>query len=690
MSTQENAAARHQELCRLIHHHNYLYHVLDCPEIGDADYDRLFRELQDLEKRFPELATPDSPTRRVGAPPLARFAPAPHAIPMLSLDNAFTEGDLRDFDARVRRALKVTEAIDYFCELKLDGLAVSLRYEDRRLTLGATRGDGSTGETITDNLRTVRAIPLLLHDDAPDLLEARGEVYMNLKEFRALNAQREEDGEPVFANPRNAAAGSLRQLDSAITARRPLTMACYGMGAGAQGRFQRHSQMLETLRAWGFKVNLEYCRKACGVEEVVAFYREVQEKRDQFPFEIDGVVIKVDRLDWQETLGATTHAPRWAIAWKFPPRRAQTRIRAVRLQVGRTGAITPVAELEPVRLSGVTVSNASLHNWDEIARKDIRTGDQVIVERAGDVIPYVVAALPELRSGAETPIPLPVNCPVCGSPAVRLKDEVVPRCQGMDCPARLREALRHFVARDAMDIEGLGGRTIDQLLGQKLVASVADLYTLQRGTLLQLERMGETLADKLLNAIEASKKRPLPKVLNALGIRHVGTHLARVLAEHYRSLEALAEAGSDELQAIHEVGPEVAESVTTFFQAPHNRELMERLKQLNVLPDPKSGETGSAFSGKTFVFTGTLTRMTRPEAEELVRAHGGRAAGTVSKKTSYVVAGSDAGSKLDKARALGLAVLDEAQFMTMLEQAQKQDGMDEAPTDQRTLPALPF
>jgi DNA ligase (NAD+) len=659
-------AQRYQELCRLLHHHSRLYYVLDQPEISDAEYDGLFQELLRIEKEFPELIAPDSPSLRVGAPPLEEFETVRHSQPLLSLDNAFTPGDIRDFDARVKRALGSAEPVGYFCELKMDGLAVELVYRNRKLEVGATRGDGVQGEKITENLRTIRQIPLTL-EGAPDLVEVRGEVYMDLADFRRLNEERENNGEPFFANPRNAAAGSLRQLDSTVTAHRRLKMFCYGVGACSAPDFSTQAEMLQRFRQWGLTVNLEHNRIAHGVEEVTAFYEEILARREELPFEIDGVVVKVDRLDLQNQLGATTRAPRWAIAWKFPPRQAETRIEEVRLQVGRTGAITPVAKLTPVKVSGVTVSSASLHNWDEIARLDIRTGDHVIVERAGDVIPYVVRSLPEQRTGEEEEIPFPVTCPVCGSPVARLEGEVIPRCQGLDCPARLREALKHFVSRTAMEIDGLGERYIDQLLRLGLVKSVADLYTLDRKKLSLFERMGDKLADKLLDAIGASKKRPLARLLHALGIRHVGAHLARVLADRFGSLDALSKATHEELTAVYEIGDQVADSVVRFFQSPRNLDIINQLKDLHVVPEAGEEKADTSLAGKTFVFTGALSRFTRPEAEAMVIQRGGRAAASVSKKTDYVVAGEEAGSKYRKALELGVPILSEEEFLRMVE-----------------------
>ncbi|WP_298039990.1 NAD-dependent DNA ligase LigA [uncultured Desulfuromonas sp.] len=664
---ETQARDRHLELCKQLHRHNYLYHVLDRPEIPDAEYDRLFRELLELEKAYPELAGPDSPSARVGAAPLDKFEPLRHTLPMLSLENAFDEAEMREFDARIKRFLHRDAEIDYVCEMKMDGVAVELVYRGGKLAAGATRGDGTVGENITENLKTVPAVPLVLADSAPELLEVRGEVFMDLRDFQALNREREENGEPTFANPRNATAGSLRQLDSRVTARRPLKIFCYGVGEIAGDVPSNHLETLEALQGWGCRVNLEGTRRVRGVDGVLARYRELVESREELPFEIDGMVVKVDDLALRRELGEKTRTPRWAIACKFPPRQAETIIEDILLQVGRTGAITPVALLRPVEVSGVTVSRASLHNWDEIDRLGVRIGDHVVVERAGDVIPDVVRVLAEKRTGIERPLPLPQACPECGSPVAKLEGEVVPRCQDLACPARLLEGIKHFVGRRAMDIDGLGARYIDQMLRLDLAESVADLYRLDRDDLFRFERMGEKLAEKLLGAIEASKRRPLPRFLFALGIRHVGEHIAKVLARQFGSLDNLAKTSRDELLAIHEVGPQVADSVVDFFASGRNREILDQLRAAGVAPEATERRAGGPLSGKTFVFTGTLPTLGRKEGQEMVENLGGRAAGSVSRKTDYVVAGEEAGSKLEKARSLGVAILSEKEFLTMIE-----------------------
>jgi DNA ligase (NAD+) len=645
-----------------LHRHNYLYYVLDRPEISDAEYDRMLRDLLELEKEFPELATADSPSQRVGAPPLEKFPSHRHSVPMLSLENAFDEDEIREFDARTKRFLSTSVEIDYVCEMKLDGVAVELVYRDGRLAVGSTRGDGTVGEQVTENLKTIRTIPLVLQQPCPNLLEVRGEVYMDLKDFQAFNREREEEGEPTFANPRNATAGSLRQLNSKVTARRPLKIFCYGVGNVEGEPPATHLEMLQRLRHWGLRVNLEATRRVRGIEGVLDYYRDLAERREELPFEIDGVVVKVDNLALQRELGEKSRSPRWAIACKFAPRQAETVIEEVQLQVGRTGAITPVARLRPVEVSGVTVSRASLHNWDEISRLGVKKGDHVVVERAGDVIPDVVRVLPEKRTGREEAIPFPDTCPECGSPVARLEGEVVPRCQGLSCPARLKESIKHFASAAPWTSTG-SGTTIDQLLRLGSSETWPTLPPDQRR--LSVSSGWATSWRNLLDAIAASKNA-LP-LLYALGIRHVGEHLAKVLARQFGSLDALARAGRNDLLAIHEVGPQVADSVINFFQSQLNQEILHKLKESGVSPKEEEGRAGGPLSGKTFVFTGALTRFTRKQAQEMVEQMGGRAAGSVSKKTDYVVAGEEAGSKLEKARELGVRVLTEEAFLQMME-----------------------
>jgi DNA ligase (NAD+) len=666
---KKQAEARIQELRREIERHNHLYYVLDRPEITDAEYDAFYRELVKLEEQFPELVTPDSPSQRVGGTPLAKFSQVTHRIPMLSLENAFGDEEMGEFDDRVKRflGLPAGEEIDYVCEPKMDGLAVELVYENGEFTVGATRGDGVTGEDVTQNLRTVKAIPLRLATAPPPrLLEVRGEVFLPLAAFQRLNAEREEAGEPAFANPRNAAAGSIRQLDPRITARRPLSIFCYATGEVAGHEFTSQHQFLETLPRWGLPVN-PLIRKVAGIRGVLAYYREITEKRESLPYEIDGVVVKVDSFALQRELGEKSRSPRWAIAWKFPPRQAVTVIVDIVPQVGRTGVITPTAHLQPVEVSGVTVSRATLHNWEEMERKDIRIGDTVVIERAGDVIPAVVKVLTEKRTGREQPLPIPPDCPACGSEVVKLPGEVAVRCLGLSCPAQIKESIIHFASRRAMDIDGLGEKYIEQLLSLGLVKNVADLYYLGRHDFMQFERMGDKLAENLLTAIENSKHRELARFIFALGIRQVGEHTAKLLASAFGSIDNLEKASEEELLAIREVGPQVAQSIRSFFHNPENIRVIERLLAAGVTPTVEEKRVGGRFTGTTFVFTGALTRFTRDEAKRMVEQEGGHAAGSVSKKTDFVVAGTEAGSKLDKARALGVKVISEEDFLEMME-----------------------
>lgn len=666
------AERRIADLRAEIRRHDHLYYVLDRPEITDAEYDLLYRELVKLETAHPNLATPDSPTQRVGGAPLDRFEQVTHRIPMLSLENAFTDGDIAEFDDRVKRflGLSASKEIAYVCEPKLDGLAVELVYENGTLTVGSTRGDGVVGENVTQNLKTVKNIPLRLEgDNPPELLEVRGEVFLPIAAFQRLNAQREEEGEPPFANPRNAAAGSLRQLDSRITARRPLTMFCYAPGELRGADFGSQGEFLSALRQLGLPVT-SLTRQVTGVAGVLAYYREMTEQRDTLPFEIDGVVVKVDSFPLQRELGEKSRSPRWAVAVKFPPRQAVTVIEDIVPSVGRTGVITPTANLRPVEVSGVTVSRATLHNWEEMERKDIRIGDTVIIERAGDVIPAVVKVLAEKRTGSERFLPIPAACPECGSEVVKIPDEVAVRCMGLSCPAQIRESIIHFASRNAMDMEGLGEKYIEQLLRLGLAGNVADLYALTRDDFMKFDRMGEKLAENLLNAIEASKKRELSRFIFALGIRHVGEHTAKLLATAFGSIDNLTRATEEELLSIREIGPQVARSITTFFHNEGNREAIRRMVEAGVEPTVEEKKVGGKFTGKTFVFTGSLTRFSRSEAQKMVENEGGHAAGSVSKKTDYVVAGAEAGSKLDKARQLGVTVLTEDQFLEMMEEKQ--------------------
>lgn len=655
-------------LCAELERHNRFYYENDAPEISDAEYDALFRELQQLEKQYPELIRPESPTARVGGRPLDRFQQVTHRVPMISLDNAFAEDDITEFDKRIKKelGLPLESIVNYVCEPKMDGLAVELVYEEGLFVQGSTRGDGETGEDITANLRTVKSIPMRLTALVPPkLFEVRGEVYLPLAAFQQLNSERQEAGETAFANPRNAAAGSLRQLDSKITARRPLTICCYAPGVVEGYTFDSQKGFFGTIESWNLPVN-SLAQLVAGVDGIKAFYGGMAAERDSLPYEIDGVVIKVDSFALQRDLGEKSRSPRWAIAWKFPPRQAITVVEDIVPSVGRTGVITPTAHLRPVEVSGVTVSRATLHNWDEMERKDIRIGDTVVIERAGDVIPAVVRVLVEKRSGAERPLPLPSVCPDCGAPTAKLPDEVAVRCQGLSCPAQLRESLIHFASRNAMDIDGLGEKYIDQLLRLGLVHDVADLYLLTSADLMRFERMGDKLAENLLVAIAASKTRELATFIFALGIRHVGEHTAKLLASGFGSLQNLMAATGEELLTIREVGPRVAQSITAFFAGEENRWVIERLLASGVSPSVTHKRVGGRFSGKTFVFTGSLERFSRSEAQKMVESAGGHAAGSVSKKTDYVIAGAEAGSKLDKAKSLGVTVLSEEEFLQMM------------------------
>jgi DNA ligase (NAD+) len=669
-SPEDTAKKRVDELRRQLEHHNRLYYVLDAPTISDAEYDELFRELQRLEEQYPGLVSPDSPTQKVGGAPLEKFSTVAHRLPMLSLENATNADEIREFDQRVKKNLGLGAdlPIHYLCEPKMDGLAIELVYTDGTLTVASTRGDGVTGEDVTENIRTIRSLPLRLSGDRiPRLLEVRGEVFLSLEAFQQINAEKEENGEAPFANPRNAAAGSLRQLDPRITARRPLSIYCYAPGAVEGADFLSQQQFFAAIAGWGLPVN-PLVRPAAGIEAAVSFYEEMQQQRELLPYEIDGTVIKVDPFDLQRELGEKSRSPRWAVACKFPPRQAVTVVEDILPSVGRTGVITPVALLTPVEISGVTVSRATLHNWDEIAAKDIRIGDSVVVERAGDVIPAVVRVLAERRSGSEHIFPPPEVCPECGSAIVRIADEVALRCMGLACPPQIRESIVHFASRNAMDIEGLGDRFVEQLFTLGLVQSVADIYGLTREDFMRFERMGDKLASNLLMAIENSKQRDLGRFIFALGIRHVGERTAKSLAQAFGSLENLQRATLDELVSIRDVGATVAQSICTFFENQANREVIQRMLDAGVTPAVELKRVGGRFTGTTFVFTGGLSRFTREEAQRLVEAEGGTAVGSVSKKTGYVVAGEDAGSKLAKARELGVTVLTEEEFVALLEQ----------------------
>jgi DNA ligase (NAD+) len=653
-----------------IERHNHAYYVLDAPTIPDAEFDKLFRELQAIEAAYPELHTADSPTQRVGGAPLPEFRQVRHAVPMLSLNNAFSTEEAAAFDRRCREGLG-KEPIDYACEPKYDGLAITLRYEQGVFVQGATRGDGFTGEDVTQNLRTVRNIPLrLAGPDVPPVLEVRGEVLMLRRDFERLNERQRERGEKEFANPRNAAAGSLRQLDPKITARRPLRFFAYGIAdaSAVSPAPTFHSGMMDRLAGWGFPVAQERA-VVKGATGLLDFYERIGNARRELPYDIDGVVYKVDRLADQETLGFVSRAPRFAIAHKFPAEEALTTVEAIDVQVGRTGAITPVARLAPVFVGGVTVTNATLHNEDEVRRKDVRIGDTVIVRRAGDVIPEVVSVVPEKRPIFAPEFVMPKVCPVCGSAIEKPEDEAIARCTGgLFCPAQRKQALLHFASRRAMDIEGLGERLVDQLIDNAIVKTPADLYKLGILALANLERMAEKSATNLLAAIEKSRQTTLARFILALGIRNVGEATAKDLARHFGSLDSLIAADVDSLQLVPDVGPVVAASIARFFAERHNVEVIEQLRAAGVRWEEgmPSLVASSAIAGKTFVLTGTLPTLTREDAKELIEARGGKVAGSVSKKTDYVVAGAEAGSKLTKAQDLGVTILDETQLKGLL------------------------
>jgi len=727
--------SRIQQLHQLIDEHNYRYYILDDPNVPDAEYDRLMRELQTLEKQYPEYITPDSPTQRVGTSPLKAFTQVTHNIPMLSLENVFNENDLIAFDKRIKQRLKIeqeieSQEIEYVGEPKIDGIAVSLLYENGKLVRGATRGDGNTGENITQNLRTIPTIPLHLipfsrhceegaffaTDEAnqekpkakfkkfsfdllvnnfsglprspqktrpscndsqgetyqpPNILEVRGEVYMPLSAFAAYNAQLEKSGAKLFANPRNAAAGSLRQLDATITAQRPLAFFAYAVGKVTGGALpDTHYEMLQALKNWGFHINPEI-KILRGVDQCLAYHQQLAEKRDSLPYEIDGVVYKVNSIPQQQALGFVSRAPRWAVAHKFPAREELTQVEAIEFQVGRTGALTPVARLTPVFVGGVTVSNATLHNIEELMRKDVRVGDTVMIRRAGDVIPYVVSVLLDRRPCNTHVVALPKHCPVCHAEVIKPEGEVVARCTGgLFCPAQLKETVKHFASRRAMDIDGLGDKLVEQFVEEKLINNIADVYLLEKEKLLNLERMGEKSVENLLSAIEKSKATTLSRFLYALGIREVGDATALTLAQHFGSLENIIHADETALEEVADVGPIVAANIQGFFHEKHNRALIEKLQQLGVHwqeHEPGFQRAHLPFKNQTFVLTGTLESMTRDEAKAALQALGAKVAGSVSAKTTYVIAGSDAGSKLDKAKALGVEVLDEAGFKKLLD-----------------------
>jgi DNA ligase (NAD+) len=669
MAAPTKIKKRIEALREQINYHNYRYYVLDDPEIPDAEFDRIMRELQDLEQDYPDLITTDSPTQRIGAEPLKKFSEVKHEIPMLSLANAFSDSEVEDFDRRARERLDV-KSIEYAAEPKLDGLAISLMYEDGILVRGATRGDGWTGEDVTQNVRTIDAIPLRLRGKGyPKILEVRGEVIITKAGFEQLNDMQRERNTKLFANPRNAAAGSLRQLDPRVTASRPLSFFGYGLGKVTNVKLPgRHSKIMALLQEWGIPVNTE-AHVVKGAEGCLDYYHQMQAKRNSLAYDIDGIVYKVDRFDWQEQLGFVARAPRWALAHKFPAQEEMTLLQAIDVQVGRTGALTPVARLEPVHVGGVTVSNATLHNQDEIDRLDARVGDTVIVRRAGDVIPQVVGVVMSRRKGRPRRYRLPDTCPVCGTHTVRLPGEAVTYCAGgLYCPAQRKQAIKHFASRRAMDIEGLGDKLVDQLVDAGLIETVADVYALEAKQLAGLERMGEKSATKLIRAIEKSKHTALARFLYALGIHNVGETTAQSLANYFGTLENIMKADEDDLMTVPDIGPVVAKSITSFFSQKHNREVVSKLLQAGIVwPKIKvKADAELPLKGRTIVVTGTLASMTRDEAKAAVQMLGGKASGSVSSKTDYVVVGENPGSKADKAESLGVEILDEGSFLKLL------------------------
>ncbi len=665
---EKAARAGIDRLRKEINYHNYRYYILDSPVVTDAEYDRLMKALQDLEAAFPRLITPDSPTQRVGEKPLAAFGTLRHSIPMLSLGNAFSDEDAIEFDARIKRQadLPPGERIEYVGEPKMDGLAVELVYEGGSFARGSTRGDGVVGEDVTQNLRTIRSVPLRLAGKAPHYLEVRGEVFLPLDAFRKINRERESRGEPLFANPRNAAAGSVRQLDPRITASRPLDMFCYGLGLAEGAEVKTHFESLELIRKLGLKVN-PFVRRLSGIEEALGYHHEIEEKREGLNYELDGVVLKVDSIALQERLGMLTRSPRWAIAYKFAPKQESTRVRDIAVGVGRTGALTPVALLEPVSVGGVTIERATLHNLDEIERKDVRPGDTVIVQRAGDVIPEVLTVIKEKRPSHAKEFRMPDECPECGSKVERVG--AIHYCTGgLLCPAQLKESIRHFASKRAMDIEGMGEMHVEQFVEAGLIKDVADIYMrLTPDSLRGLAKWKDKSISNLVAAIEGSKRPTLERLIYALGIKGVGERLAMVLAKRFGSIEDLMKANEEELISVPEIGPGTAKAVVDFFAEPHNRQVIDKLKMAGVVfPKEEGKEERGALAGKVFLFTGALESFTRGEAKDLVVSLGAEAAGSVSKKVDYVVAGREPGSKHERARELGLRIIDEDEFRRMV------------------------
>ncbi len=659
-----------QNLRAALHRHNYRYYVLDDPEVSDAEYDRLLHELIRLEEKYPQLMRPDSPTVRVGAPPLDKFDSVAHTLPMLSLDNGFNDEDVLEFDQRVRRNLGDPDKIIYTAEPKMDGVAVELIYENGKLITAATRGDGQTGEVITANVKTIQTVPLVMQSDPsappPPRCEIRGEVFIGLEAFKRLNQERTRQDQPPFANPRNAAAGSLRQLDSKITATRPLEVFFYGVGLVEGTAFESHGELLEVLRQWGFRIN-PLIRSGITIEAALDYYRELSEKRHQLAYDIDGVVVKVDRISWQQQLGATSRSPRWAIAYKFKAIQETTTIEAIEVQVGRTGVLTPVAHLKPVKVGGVQVSRATLHNQDEVEKKDVRIGDHVLVQRAGDVIPEIVKVIASKRDGRETVFKMPAVCPICNSKVIRMEGEAATRCINSSCSAQVKERIKHFASKGAFDIDGLGDKLVDQLVDKELLSSFADIFKLDESVLSELERMGAKSAANLKNAIENAKTIDFARFLYALGIRHVGEHVAALLADYFMELDPLLNCSRAELEGVDGIGPIVAESIIRFFEQKRNRRIIDQVLASGVKLEPAGPKKAGKLDGQVFVLTGKLENLTRSRAKALIEAAGGKVSGSVSGKTDYVVGGDAPGSKLTKAKELGVKVIDEATLNHLLE-----------------------
>ncbi|MEE9176114.1 MAG: NAD-dependent DNA ligase LigA [Thermodesulfobacteriota bacterium] len=664
--SKAQATKRINSLSKELEHHNYLYYIKNNPEISDYDFDTLLHELREIEALYPDLVKPDSPTQRVGGAVAEGFNSVPHRLPMMSIDNISTEEGAYDFDGRVKRLLEIDEDIQYIAEPKFDGVSASLTYENGLLIQGATRGNGLVGEEITANLKTINTIPLRLkgNKNIPELIEIRGEVLYPIEAFKALNKELSEEGEPIFANPRNAASGAIRQLDSGITAKRPLDFYAWGVGEVLGFEINLELEIVEALRVWGFKVE-DHIMKCENIDEAISYQKEVESARDSLPYEADGIVLKVNRKDFQRELGATAKHPRWNIAYKFKPRQATTKINDITVQVGRIGLLTPVAELEPVKIAGITIKRASLHTEDIIKDRDIRIGDTVLIQRAGDVIPEVVMPIIDKRSGKELKFIMPEKCPSCGTPVQR--EGSYNYCPNLSCPAQLKGRIKHLASRKAFDIEGLGEKIVEQLMEEGLIKDLADIFYLKKGDIIPLERFADKSATNLENEIEKSKKISFERFINALSIRHVGERLAQILAENFSSIEELMSATQQSLVSIHTVGDEIAKSVVHFFELESNRELVAKMLKARIeIQHKEKTQISDKFAGQSFVFTGALQTLARDEAQKLVQDHGGRSTSSVTKKTSYVVVGEDPGSKLEKAQSLGVEVLTEEDFRNLV------------------------